>query len=322
MGGLILNSFPVEIDPHTLSLPFVDYDDWESSTAGRKRDYKGYSTYRYDRTKADEIDVRPGKRIRLLLLAGPKALPDHLVQDVDVGAFPILGANLIELTLSRYLASQGMTTRKTLFERSALTRIESSVGNLIHLYSGISYQARRPFLSDKYSFTITVQWVARAVFAESLLNSALRSIAIGLGVLYTPKTSPVEGLRDFQDHYLGHVKQTAHDTEAIVECRDGETRSIPYSDLTLEASPEAIRRYEQENGSVERPMKIWRRVQQLSKVLTKEGRRNPLILRERLEAIRALLGGRSREQLVLPLHSYADGTISMGLAPLRVELSA
>jgi hypothetical protein len=320
MGQLILNSFPVEISPHTLPLPFAEYDDWQSSTVGRNRDYKEYSTYRYDRTQADETDVRPGKRIRLLLVAGPQPKPGHGVHDVDVGIFPSLGAHLIEQTLSRYLASQGMIVRRTSFESLALSRVEGSASSLIHLYSGISYQARRPFVSDKYSFAVSLQWVARAVFADSLANSSLRSISLGLAVLYVPKARPIEGLEDYQNHYLGHVKQIGHLSEAVVDCRDGETRSIPLTDLTLEASPEAIRRYEQEHGSIERPMKIWRRVQQLSKVFTKEGRRNPLILRERLDAIRGLLGGRSREQLVLPLNSYAGGTMSMGLAPLRVEL--
>jgi hypothetical protein len=241
---------------------------------------------------------------------------------MDVGVFPFLGARLIEQTLYRYFASQGMMVRRTLFESLALTRVEGSASSLIHLYSGISYHGRRPFASNKYSFTVSVQWVARAVFADSLANSSLRSISIGLAVLYMPKAPPIEGLEEFQNGYLGHVKQINHPTEAVVDCRDGETRPIPLTDLILEASPEAIRRYEQEYGSIERPMKIWHKVQQLSKVYTKQGRRNPLVLRDRLDAIRSLLGGRSREQLVLPLQGYASGTISVGLAPLRVELPA
>ena len=320
MGDLILNSFPVEINPRTLALPFVEYDDWQTSTAGRKRDYKHYSTYRYDRTRLPNDDVRPGKRIRLLLLSGPPPVGGDGVYEADLGVFPALGAHLIEQTVSRYLESQGMTVFRTTFANFALTKIETSSNNLIHLYSGITYQARRPFATEKYAFTISAQWVARSVFAESLANAHLRSISLGLAVLYTPKSQPVRELEDFQNQYLGHVKQIGHQTDAVVDSRDGEIRSLPLVDLTLEASPEAIRRYERENRTSQQAILTWRRIQQISKVLTKEGRRNPLVLRDRLEAIRGVLGGRSREQLVLPLHSYATGTVSVGLAPMRVEI--
>src|SRR6266566_7381845 len=113
MGDLILNSFPVEISPSTLALPFVEYDDWQTSTAGRKRDYKHYSTYRYDRTRFSDDDVRPGKRIRLLLLSGPPPVGGDGVYEADLGVFPALGAHLIEQTVSRYLESQGMTVFRT-----------------------------------------------------------------------------------------------------------------------------------------------------------------------------------------------------------------
>lgn len=322
MSDLILNSFPVEITPHTLALPFAEYDDWPASTEGRNRDYRQYSTYRYDRTRLSDDDVRPGKRIRLLLLSGPSPSISDGVHEIDLGVFPSLGARLVEHTLSRHLASQGMTLRRTPFQNVALTRVENSPGDLIHLYSGISYQARRPFSAEKYAFTLSVQWEARAIFSDNLSNSMLRSISSGLAVLYTPKTPSHKNLQDFENHYLGHVKQIGPGDEAVVECRDGQTRSVPVADLTLEASPEAIRRYEREKGTSQQAMRTWRKIQQISKVLTKEGRRNPLVLRDRLDAIRSMLGGRSREQLMLPLHSYSTGTVSIGLAPMRAEIPA
>jgi hypothetical protein len=322
MGDLILNSFPVEITPHTLSLPYVEYDDWDASTYGRDHDFSRYTTYRYDRTRISEAVIQPGKRIRLLLLSGPSLSGGELFHDVDVGIFPALGSHLIEQSLSRYLASQGMKVDKTSFENFALARVEVSSNNLIHLYSGISYQARRPFALKPYSFVISAQWVARAVFSASLANPSLASISQGLGVLYTPRNRPAENLDDFQNHYLGHVKQVGKFNDVVVVCRDGEIRSIPLADLTLEASPEAIRRCELENGGGQQSMRVWRKIQQLSKVLTSEGRRNTLVLRDRLEAIRGVLGGHSREQLVMPLHSYATGAVCLGLAPIRAEIPA
>src|ERR1700721_2474172 len=317
MSDLILNSFPVEVTPSTLTLPFAEFDDWQTSTLGRNRDYRQYSTYRYDRTLVPD-DRRSGKRIRLFLLSGPTPALSAGVHEIDLGGFPTLGARLIEQSVSRYLVSQGMTLRKSSFQNVALRRTEGSASDLIHVYVGISYQARRPFASERNAFTLSAQWEARAIFADSLANPSLKSISIGLAVLYAPRTPPPKELQEFQNHYLGHIKQIAHPTEAVVDCRDGQTRSVPFVDLTLEASPEAIRRYEQENGSAQQAMWTWRKIQQLSRVLTKEGRRNPLVLRDRLEAIRTVLGGQSREQLILQLHSYANGTVTIGLAPIRL----
>lgn len=105
MGHLILNSFPVEITPTTLILPFAEYDDWKASTIGRMQDYSEYSTYRYERSRVGETDDRPGKRVRLLLLSGPLPLADHQTHRVDLSVLPALGSHLIQRSLARYLAS-------------------------------------------------------------------------------------------------------------------------------------------------------------------------------------------------------------------------
>jgi len=322
MGDLILNSFPVEIIPYHLRLPFVEYDSWEASTAGRRREYSQFRTYRYERKLKREGGARDQQRIRLVLLSGPIPAPETEVADLDLGELPNLGANLIEYSLARHLESQGMISQRSSFEKLALRRVESSPGKLIHLFSGISFRARRPFRSEPYAFTVSVQWVARALFADRLTNTTLRDLSQGLGVLYTPQGKPSVELQQFENRFIGHVKELALPGSAVIICRDNVLRPIPLADVTLEASPEAIRRYEQNTGSQQEPLRIWRKLQQLSKVLTSQGRRNSSVLRDRLDAIRGVLGGYSKEQLVLPLDSYAAGTVSIGLAPLRVEVPA
>jgi hypothetical protein len=143
---------------------------------------------------------------------------------------------------------------------------------------------------------------------------------MGLAVLYTPNAEAPPELKEYVNHFLGHVKELDGEDAAVVGCRDYAQRSIRLADLTLEASPEAIRRYEMRTGSQQGRVGIWRTLQQLSKVLTKEGRRNPQVLRQRLDAIRSVLGGNAKEQIVLPLVGYASGTVTIGLSPLRVEV--
>lgn len=320
MTNLILNSFPVEVSPSKLSLPFVEFDSWEASTLGR-RNYPRFRTYRYEHRSNPEFQSSGRACIRLVLLSGPPAPPETQADEMDISSLPKLCAVLIEHSLSDHLESQGMTIRRSSFERLALRRVETQSSQLVHLYSGISFKARRPFRAQPYSFTLSVQWVASAIFVETLASAVLRDIARGLGVLYTPKNKASPELLEFENRFLGHVRDVPSPDETEVICRDDVRRAIPVQDLTLEASSEALRRYEVATGSQQQPSRVWRRLQQLSKVLTAEGRRNPVVLRDRLNAIRGVLGGFSKEQLVLPLKSYVDGAVSIGLEPLRVELS-
>lgn len=320
MSGLILNSFPVEVSPPRLTFHFLELDTWEESTIEKESSYPSYTTFRYEKASS-QGDDSSRRRVRLVLLSGPAVPAGVEAEEFDVGALPGLGRIIIENSLARHLAAQGMTVRRGHFEHHALRRVDEAAGHLVHVYAGISFRARRPFRESPHSFTLSAQWIASAVFSETLASPALRSIAGGLGVLYTPRGRPEEDLRPFVNQFVGHVRQAAYRDQAEVMCRDHVRRSIPLVDLTLEASPEAIRRYEQATGSSQQPSRIWRRLQQLSKVLTKEGRRNTFVLRDRLEAIRGVLGGFAKEQLVLPLATYAEGTVSIGLAPVKVEIT-
>lgn len=317
MSNLILNSFPVEVHPSKLLLPFLEFESWEASTSERDKSYSKFRTHRYA-----QPEVSAQRRIRLVLLSGPAPPPQIQSAEIDTGDVPKLAAILIENSLSNHLESRGMIIKRGKFERLALRRVEASTGQLVHVYSGISFRARRPFRSQPNAFTLSAQWVARAVFSETLANTTIQRLAPGLGVLYTPKGRSKEELLQFQNQYVGHVRQITPPNHAEITCRDNVRRSIPLDDLTLEASPEALRRYEQMTGSQQQPSRLWRRLQQLSKVLTNEGRRNPSVLRDRLDSIRSVLGGFSKEQLVLPLATYVEGTVSIGLAPIRVQISS
>jgi hypothetical protein len=321
MTSLILNSFPAEVSPPKLVLPFLDFSTWEDSTAERKRRFSEFRTYRYDATPRAGDGPAAERRVRLVLLSGASAVPQLATEEMDVGTLPKLGCILIENALADHLRSRGMTIKWGRFEKFALRRVDEWAGHHINIYSGIAFSARRPFREALRSFVLTVQWVARATFSETLAEQSLWEMCRGLGVLYTPGTRPPEELGQFENRYIGHVREILAPDRAEVMCKDNVRRPLTLRDLTLEASPEALRRYEQMIGSPRAPSTIWKRLQQLSKVLTPQGRRNPLVLRERLEAIRSTLGGGSKEHLVLPLLGFGEGTISIGLAPERVEVS-
>src|SRR5439155_15976363 len=134
-----------------------------------------------------------------------------------------------------------------------------------HLYSGISFKVRRPFQAQPYFLTLSAQWVARAIFAQTLENVVLRGLSRGLSVLYTPKNQPSAELLQFENGFLGHVTDVPSPNLVEVLCRDNVRRAISVQNLTLEASSEALRRYEMTTGAQQQPSRVWRRLQQLSR---------------------------------------------------------
>ncbi len=312
--GLILNCFPVELSQTTFDVPFLDYATWEVSTRALKEDYCDYLAYRY---KTDD------QQIRVVFLNGPRIPGGLEIMTVDVAQFPHFGQKVIERSVARYLTAKGLIIRRTGFETMAMRKSpEFSLGS-ISVFSGISFQPRRPFAKEPHRFMISVKWEVSASFNQSLIDLTLRAIAIGMPVLYKPvaatRNIPPD-LRRFRNRYLGRVREIRSDTEAVIYCKDDALRRMPLADLFLEASPEAIRAYERESGLKHEARSVWQKIQELDFVLTAARRRNPSVLRERLQAIRRFLGGDAREQLILPLSYFRGGSISIGLSPVRVEV--
>lgn len=314
MNTLTLNSFPAEIHPPTLQLPVTEYESWEASTRARSQELSKYRLYRYPM-----LAETGNGRIRVVLISGPAIPAEIQSEKIDVGNLQHLGVHLIESALANYLESRGMTIRRGRFETLALRQADATLDRKIKIYSGISFKASRPFREQRHSFVVTVQWVARAVFSETLANAGLQAIARGLSVIYTPSARPEPDLAQFENRYLGHVSEIFRD-DAEVICRDDVRRRVPLSDLSLEAHPEAIRIYENSTGSRQQSSRIWRKLQQVSKVLTPEGRRNPSVLRDRLHAIRNVMASSSKEQLVISTRGYAETTVTIGLSPVKVEI--
>lgn len=311
MRALLINSFPAELTPTIVDLPYLDCSDWAASSEMLQSKYAGGNTYRY------LIHPPAETTVRLIFLSG--VAPDEPIASFDLQDLPYLGVRLIEQALARHLSERGLDVKQSRFEYTALRKREI-FNDVIQLHSGISYKARRPFAANPYGYVLSVQWISRATFTESLDNESLCNISQGLGTLYTPKKAPEAVLQEYTDRYVGRIKEVQSD-QAIVSCKDGILRSIPLSDLTLEASTEAIRRFELRTGSNQQRSRVVRQLLQLSQVLTPSGRRNTAVLRDRLSAIQRFLGFRSREDLFLPLDSYQAGHVRVNLSPLQVEVS-
>jgi hypothetical protein len=314
LPNLVLNCFSIDISPTSFDLPFADYESHPAATEALRKTFVGFLAQRH---------TLESGRVRVVLLNGPDSTLRLESQIFDVGEYPNVGAKLISRSLSDYLASKGMRISHDKSTTKAVMTAPAFSKGLVDLFNGLEFQVRRPFEQLPYGFIISVQWSVSVLFRESLLASSLREMAIGMPVLYKPDLSydetPKE-LRDFRHRYIGHIRKIESSANALVNCKDGETRSILLSTLYLEGSPAVIREYESQSGLRRTGQSIWHKVQELEFVLNRSGRRNSSVLKDRLQAIRKLFGSGPKEQLVLPLNCFRRGSLNLSFLPSQVEM--
>jgi len=316
MSTLTINYFPAEISPAIIRLPFIECASWEDSTSAKEGEYAKYTSWRYQPSESS------GSGVRLVLLNGPDRPASASEESFDVGRFWRIALISIEESLAAHFASLGMGIEDAHFERLAIRKVHDTPDEVIELSTGVSFRAKRPFRDDHYGFVVMFNWEVRALFRESLENESLRGIAIGMPVLYKPTTDAPASLRQFRNRYIGRIRSLETNRIAVVSCRDNVSRQVSVADLRLEASPATVKKYEQMCRRSLGPSRFFRRIQQLNMTLTRENRRNVSVLRDRLEAIRDVLrqsAGASGDQLILSLSSYQQGSLVIGLSPLRVD---
>ena len=319
MPDLILNSFSVEVSPTEFSLPCVEYPNWEASTDDLHRRFAAFRIHRYPFRAPAQGLTEPPLAIRLVLLSGPQPPANNLRINCRTADSPSLTNKLIEHSLAQHLRRRDMAIKYGKLETSALRFQSDSQADPISFYTGISFRSRRPHSDEPHKFALTVQWTAGARFSQSLQDETLKSISLGMPVSYAPSNETPDELSPFTDRFIGTVESTSDPAMALISCRDNVRRSIPLDDLTLEPSPEALRRYELRVGTDHYRDHVRKRVLRLSKVLNENNRRNTSILRDRLNAIMQTLSGTARDQLVLPLCSFVKGTVRIRLSPQHVR---
>ena len=321
MAELILNSFPVEVSPTELDFPCLEYETWDASTADLNQNYADFSIYRYPYRVPEQGISESHPPIRMLLLSGPAPPSSKTIVTCDTGSLPDLTNQLIERSLAQNLEERGMTIKQRKTETLALNYHPSLESDLVSFHTGISFKSRQPHRAERFKFTLTVQWEAGATFTRTLSDNILRGISPNMLVVYTPQQEPTDELEYLVNRSLGTVLCTDHPRNALISCKDRVQRFVPYEDLTLESSPQALKRYDLHAANGYPRHSVHRRIQELSKVLTQYGWRNESVLTDRLHEIVRTLSGDASDQLVLSLCAFARGTVRIRLAPQRVWLS-
>ncbi|GEM_PF-5427300 len=319
---LVINNFAADLMPVEPSLPFLDYSSWDESTATRDSQFSNYQTWRYE---MDEGEAGTStKRIRMVFLSGPSMPTDAAQMPFDIGRFWRIGNLLAEHALASHFSQKGFVVERNHFESVALRPYLSSPDDAIELATGVSYQVQRPFREDAYRFAVAFRWIVQAHFKQSLANTALAGIAIGMPVLYRPAGAVPQDLKPFLNRFVGRVRNVERDGTATVLCKDDQHRIISLKELRLEASPAVIKLYESRVRGRSGASAVVRAIQKLNMSLTSDNRRSVTVLRDRLAAIRKLLQelGSSTDQLVIPLKSFESGSLSISINPMEATLGS
>jgi len=308
---LVTNIFKVELSPSKFDLPYHDFASWEDSTKMLRDRLAKHSIYRYKLAN---------HTIRAIVFDGPQRPADCLSQTFDVAELPHFGTRVIEQSIARYLQGKRLRIQHTSFGLVAIPLLPTFSQAGIDVYCGISLRARRPFEVEPAYFVVSVKWEVTAVFSESLASEMMRTMSLGMPVLYKPTGDAPSEMKQFRGRYIGHVREVLASTEALVHCKDGCMRTIGTEALYVEASPSAIREYERRINLRDDTRSAWRKIQELNFILTKEGRRNRAVLRNRLDAIREFLANSNREELTVPIACFETGILTINLSPVRVQL--
>ena len=317
--ALIVNTFKANLNPVEFTLPFVDYPSWEESTSAKAQNYPGQITCRYA-VKEQSQGAGPDKARMVFLGHDPPS-------DVPSGVFDVslqwrIGTLLIEIALEEHFRQRGFRIERTRFQVFALRPVTDSGSSAVELATGISFDAKHPFKDEPNDFAVTFNWEVRAQFRASLAEKTMAQAAIGMPVLYRPRGQATGKLAPFENRYLGKVRDIDRGY-AVVICRDdSEPQKVPLADLRLEATPAVIKQFEQSSQSRLGPSPVLRRIQQLKHSYTAENRRNVNAFRDRLEEIRSVLGvaGTSPNQIVLPLATSQEGSVSISTQPSEAAL--
>jgi hypothetical protein len=312
---LALNAFRAHFPLRDVDLPVLTSPSWEASTQLLRTNFGGFEVAR---------DQRADGSVRLAALSGP---PDVSLErtTLNIEEEDLIGRRLIELAVAQYGQTLGMRVSSGRFDTSVLRPAPEIHTDAFEVSCGISAKAKRPFASEPASFYLLVNWIVRATFTKDLTDSALRAMSVGCGVLFRPRRPIHEltpELKKFRGRFLGHVREIKGSAEAVVLCRDDALRLLPCDELVLEASPSAIREYELRTGATSGPKSAWYRIQELAFVFTAQGRRNPAVLKDRLNAIRNFLPtGSPTGSISLPLPKLVGGEVIIDFQPSVVPVA-
>jgi hypothetical protein len=309
-GRLVLNCLACDVLPNVVTLPSLSYPSWDAAVAEIATQYPTFSFKRHQ---------RPDGSVEVVLIDGPNRDAAELAP-FELAKNPLLGRRLIEETVASYLRSRGHSVTRDRGRWHAVGTSPARTLGPVDIRNGITFEALRPFRSEPLGFVLVLNWLVRPEVRVPISAAPLRRVSLGLPVVFRPNKAIPTDLERFRDSFIGHVESFADDESVRVSCRDGVARLLSAEMLFPEASPSTLQVVA--DALQQRPASVARALQEESLALTREGRRNPSILADRLASTLRRLSPEGMSLLTLPLAGFAQGTLTVSLTPLHADENA
>lgn len=305
---LAINWFRIALSSDTLSLPAETFPTADAaSIAMRDDDLRGVTLHR----SAPDA----GGNITLVALTGVnEKRPVWKARVFSVAENAHLFAHIVELSLSAHLNKRdGVHAHRTKWEVEGYKEDQGFEHPAVQLFRGITAEAQP---DEDGRLGLIANWRVRGRFRVSLANAQIASRALNAPVelrVVDDDWPLAQSLKRYQGRYLGRVVRL-RGKQAEVMTRAGEKTRVPVDYLYFEASPQRIRDYETSFMRNTRTISAWNRMQQLTYALTKQGKRNPSIFRDRMRAIVEFLG-QGADFLICEADTFATAQITIDLQP-------
>lgn len=294
---LLLNWFPFERIPETITLPVRELDSWELT-----------------RPIVEQLSVQNISFFRTRFEGRPfvildKGIPKEGFSERAFESAPNASTSILNRILERSVGSalerRGLTVSR---DRSGVfahdTRHVAGTG-LLQTAPGIGL---KPFRTGA-NYGAVIWWDVKTEFKEPLSSVQLQKIAIGAPVLALHNSTTSKG-REF----AGVLIRIQSRTKGLLRNRRGATATIDLAEYTLEATPRVLQQYARVvlRGS---SRDLLRSVQRASFALDEHGAKNKRVLHDRLQAIVAFLspGGIPRLEFSLSVPNVPP--VALALSP-------
>jgi hypothetical protein len=307
--GLFVNWFAVKGMADSQRLAIREFDSFDDTT--ELVEQLKAEACRFRRRRAED------DRVQLALIDGATQTKGWAEAMISFSEWPDLAVAILDMSLTHWLEEAGMrvwTHRISGVHATKATRQPRS--DALVMDAGVI--AKAFVMPRKQAYGFTLNWHVEERFGVDLRDAKLRSIAIGKAAIrfdHNGRTST--DVHEVQRRYQG-VVEDCNDTTAVVRTREGTTKEVNVSELTLEPNYEVKKAYlDLLPPSAQRA--TYRRAQELSYSLTASGQKNTEALKQRMQAIRNFLVGNEETEISFQCVTQDRSTLVLSLRPYKID---
>lgn len=224
---------------------------------------------------------------------------------------------IIENSISRYMRDRNFFAVSNRFGIDIASPQAIYEQGSLKIWKGINCKLVQPFSGDESIYLRATHHIFTRFTSSIGEDKTLKEMSIGRSIVeYREAKSAKNPLRSGE--ILGSVRQTNEDDLVVLD-RQGNKKLVRLKDVTLAGNPDNAKMYERRLGVPDSSGVV---LQQMihSRVITASRRRNPQVLRTRMEDVIAFLSPSvEASTLTIPLHDQRNLFLELVLDPMRLK---